>query len=335
MRLHNRRPKSSKPRNAQPTEKGRDISINNPRGVPLFLQAVRRGLRRHMLGYLLILPAGLILTVVLVYPLLSLIRMSVYDIEPLRHPAPIFSGFANYIRLLGDPNLRNSLAQTAFWTFGSVTVQFAIGLLAALILNETFRGRGLARALLLVPWAMPSVVGAFAWKWMYHAQLGLLNHILTSLHLVSRNVNWLGDPTTAMIAAVITNSWRGFPFMMLMLLAGMQNIPRELYDASAVDGASFWQQLRLLTLPLLKPVILVITLLASIWTFNNFTYIYILTGGGPAGMTEILVTYVYKNSFQFFHFGYAAALSVLLFAIVVLMSAIYIRLMSRGAGTGD
>ncbi len=335
MKLRNWRPKSSKPHNAQPAEKERDISINNPGGVPLFFHAVRKGFRRHLLGYLLILPAGLILAVVLIYPLVSLIRMSVFDIEPLRHPDPIFSGIDNYVRLLSDPNLRSSLAQTAFWTIGSVTVQFGIGLLAALILNEAFRGRGLARALLLVPWAMPSVVGAFAWKWMYHAQLGLLNHIITSLHLVSRNVNWLGDPTTAMIAAVITNSWRGFPFMMLMLLAGMQNIPHELYDASAVDGASFWQQLRFITLPLLKPVVFIITLLASIWTFNNFTYIYILTGGGPAGMTEILVTYVYKNSFQFFHFGYAAALSVLLFAIVVVLSAAYIRLMSRGAVTGD
>ncbi|MFO8035251.1 MAG: sugar ABC transporter permease [Anaerolineales bacterium] len=271
----------------------------------------------------------------LIYPLLSLLRMSFFDIEPLRHPDPIFSGFENYVRLLRDPNLHNSLAQTAFWTFGSVTIQFGIGIVAAIILNETFRGRGLARAFLLIPWAMPSVVGAFAWKWVYHAQLGLLNHILTSLHLVSHNVNWLGDPATAMIAAVITNSWRGFPFMMLMLLAGMQNIPQELYDASAVDGASFWQQLRLITLPLLKPVIFVITLLSSIWTFNNFSYIYILTGGGPAGMTEILVTYVYKNGFQFFHFGYAAALSVLLFAVVVVMSFAYIRLMSRGDVTGD
>lgn len=334
MKPLNRRPRFWRNSNMSSVADERDISTGISRGAPLLLRTVWRGLRRHGLGYLLILPASLLLVAVLFYPLLSLFRMSFYDIEPLRHPEPVFSGLKNYARLLNDPDLRGSLAQTALWTFGSVVIQFVIGLVAALILNESFRGRGLARALLLIPWAMPSVVGAFSWKWMYHAQLGLLNHILTSLHLISRNINWLGDPATAMLSAVITNSWRGFPFMMLMLLAGIQNIPRELYDASAVDGASFWQQLRYVTLPLLKPVVFVVTLLASIWTFNNFTYIYILTGGGPAGKTEILVTYVYKNGFQFFHFGYAAALSVLLFAIIVTMSAIYIRLMSPKGATG-
>jgi len=307
---------------------GRDTSACYRRGVPQSLSTAQSWLRRNGPGYLLILPATLLLAAVIAYPLISLFRMSLHDIEPLRHPGETYCGIDNYVRLLSDPDLRSSLGQTAFWTFGSVASQFVIGLVAALVLNESFRGRGLARALMLVPWAMPSVVGAFAWKWMYHAQYGLLNHLLKTLHLVPRNVNWLGSPATAMVSVVITNSWRGFPFMMLMLLAGIQNIPRELYDASAVDGASFWQQLRHVTLPLLRSVVFVITLLAAIWTFNNFTYIYILTGGGPAGKTEILITYVYKNGFQFFHFGYAAALSVALFAIVVIMSAVYIRLMS-------
>ena len=159
-----------------------DTSTDTRRGVPILLRLllyrVQRVFRHRVLGYLMILPASLLLVSVLFYPLFSLIKMSFYSIEPLRHPGQVFCGFANYARLMGDPDLRGSLARTVFWTFGSVANQFIIGLVAALILNETFRGRGLARALLLVPWAMPSVVGAFAWKWMYHAQYGLLNHIL-------------------------------------------------------------------------------------------------------------------------------------------------------------
>lgn len=243
------------------------------------------------------------------------------------HPQPIFSGVKNYLKILNDVDLRNSLLQTAYWTFGSVIIQFVLGFVAALILGETFRGRGLARSLLLIPWAMPSVVGALAWKWMYHGQYGLLNHMLRSLHLISHDVNWLGNISTAMVSVIVTNSWRGFPFMMLMLLAGLQNIPKEIYDASAVDGASFWQQLWYIILPLLKPVIFVVILLASIWTFNNLTYIYILTGGGPAGRTDILVTFVYKQGFEYFHFGYAATLSVMLFLVILALSLAYIKLM--------
>ena len=298
------------------------------RGVPLLLKKICKELRQKGTGYLLILPAGLLLLAMMVYPLETLIRMSLFSIEPLRHPQPIFVGIANYMKIFKDQDLFHSLIQTLIWTISSIIFQFGLGLIAALILNETFKGRGVARALLLIPWAMPSVAGALSWKWLYNAQYGLLNYILKGLHLIQQPVNWVGSPSTAMIVAILTNTWRGYPFMMVMLLAGMQNIPREIYDAGAVDGANFWQQLRYLTLPLLKPVIFVITLLSGIWTFNNFTYIYILTGGGPAGATEILVTYVYKNGFSFFHFGYAAALSILLFLIVLSLSLGYIRIMN-------
>jgi ABC-type sugar transport system permease subunit len=182
---------------------------------------------------------------------------------------------------------------------------------------------------------MPAIAGAFAWKWLYHAQYGLLNEVLTGIGIVDRGVNWLGDPGTALAAAIVTNTWRGFPFMMLMLLAAMQAIPRELYEASAVDGAPFGRQLRHITLPLVRPVVFVVTLLAGIWTFNNFTYIYVLTGGGPAGRTEILITYVYRNGFEYFRFGYAAALSIVLFGLVVVFSGLYVRLMASRGAFGD
>jgi ABC-type sugar transport system permease subunit len=299
--------------------------------ISSFLRDARRG----RLGYLYILPASLVLALVVVYPLVSLVWISLHRVEPLRGPAQPFIGLDNYSRLLRDGELLGSLGQTLVWTAGSVVLQFALGLVAAVILNESFRGRGIARALLLLPWAMPAIAGAFAWKWLYHAQYGLLNEILTGLGVVERGINWLGDPATAMAAAIVTNTWRGFPFMMLMLLAAMQAIPRELYEASAVDGASFGRQLRHVTLPLLRPVVFVVTLLAAIWTFNNFAYIYVLTGGGPAGRTEILITYVYRNGFEYFRFGYAAALSIILFGLVVVFSALYVRLMARRGAFAD
>lgn len=299
------------------------------RGAPLPLKQWKESFRKNRMGCFLILPAALLLTVVMVYPLLTLVKMSLYDIEPLRHAGEYFIGLKNYLKILQDQDLSHALLQTAIWTFGSVLLQFLLGMVAALILNESFRGRSLARALILIPWAMPSVAGALSWKWMYHAQYGLLNYILMGLHLISHNINWLGDANIATAAAILTNAWRGYPFMMLMLLAGIQNIPKELYEAAAVDGATFWPQVKYIILPLLTPVIFVVTLLSGIWTFNNFTYIYILTGGGPAGKTDILVTYVYKNGFDFFHFGYASALSVALFIIVFLLSLGYIKLSAR------
>ncbi len=284
-------------------------------------------IRKNRLAYFLILPATLCLAIVLFYPLFKVFYMSFFEIEPLYYKEPIFAGIKNFQKILSDSRFKGTLLQTAYWTFGSVALQFIIGLAAALIINEVFWGRGLARALLLVPWAMPAVVGAFSWKWMWHGEYGVVNHILKTLHLIPHNINWLGGISTAMAACIITNTWRGFPFMMIMLLAGLQNIPKELYDASSIDGASVGQELRYITLPLLKPVILVTTLLAGIWTFNNFAYIYILTGGGPGGKTDILVTFIYKQGFRFFHFGYAAALSVALFFMILAFSLLYIKIM--------
>ncbi|MEW6105898.1 MAG: sugar ABC transporter permease, partial [Bacillota bacterium] len=274
-------------------------------------------------------PTLICLLVVLAYPLALIVGMSFFDVEPTRHVGWVFTGMGNYREIVRDRDMWGSLANTAIWTIGSVAIQFVVGLAGALVLREHFRGNALLRSLLLVPWATPAVVGALAWKWMYHGQYGLVNAFLRTLGFREVSVAWLGDPRTAMGAVIVTNAWRGFPFIMLMLLAGLLSVPDTLREAAAIDGASFWQDLRYVTLPQLRPVVLVSTLLAGIWTFNNFSYIYILTGGGPAGRTDILVTFVYRNAFKYFRFGYAAALSVVLFLLVLLASAAYIRLVGR------
>jgi multiple sugar transport system permease protein len=272
-------------------------------------------------------PALLVMCGVLVYPLISVFRESLFRVEPTLSPDWKYVGLQNYIRIVADPDVAGSLGHTAVWTIGSVALQVALGLGAALALAKAFRGRGLVRAALMVPWATPAVVGALAWKWIYHGQYGLLNSALRGLHLDSLAVAWLGDPHTAMSAAIVANVWRGFPFITVVLLAGVLAIPRELYEAAAVDGASGFAAFRHLTLPLIRPALLISSLLAAIWTFNNFAYIYILTGGGPAGLTDILVTFVYRDGFQFFHWGYASALSVFLFFLVLASSLVYIRLL--------
>jgi len=277
--------------------------------------------------YVLTTPALLVMVGVLVYPLVSVFRESLYRVEPASSPDWSFVGLQNYSRILADPDVAGSLGHTAVWTIGSVVLQVALGLGAALALAKAFRGRGLVRAALMVPWATPAVVGALAWKWIYHGQYGLLNSGLREFHLDSLAVAWLGDPHTAMGAAIAANVWRGFPFITIVLLAGVLAIPRELYESAAVDGASGFAAFRRLTLPLIRPALLISSLLAAIWTFNNFAYIYILTGGGPAGLTDILVTFVYRNGFQFFHWGYASALSVFLFFLVLASSLVYIRLL--------
>jgi multiple sugar transport system permease protein len=270
------------------------------------------------------------MALVLLYPLGAITYESLFRVEPTLRPDWVFTGLGNYWRILHDADVWDSAGHTVLWTVGSVALQLLIGLTAALLLRETFRGRGPLRSVLLVPWATPAVVGALAWKWMYHGQYGLINTILRTIGFKDAAIAWLGNPHTALPAVVVTNVWRGFPFVMVVLLASLLAIPPDLYEAAAVDGASWAQCLRYITVPLLRPSILLTTLLAGIWTFNNFSYIYILTGGGPAGKTDILVTFVYSNGFQYFHFGYAAALSVALFLLVLGASTVYIRLMNRG-----
>ena len=290
---------------------------------------VSRRTYARLLPYVLLAPALLVLGGMLVYPLGYVAVESFFDVAPLRHVGWGGAGFGNYGRLFHDHQVVDSILRTGLWTVLSVLFQFAIGLWVALALRSPFRGRVFVRMLLLIPWATPAIVGALAWKWVYHGQYGLLNALLGSFGLGGLDHAWLGDPSTALGSVIVANVWRGFPFIAVMLGAALANLPAELHEAAAIDGASRWQELRSVTLPQLRPAILLCTLLSGIWTFNNFSMIYILTGGGPAGRTDILVTFVYQNAFQYFEFGYAAALSVMLFAIVLFPSILYVRQLSK------
>lgn len=285
--------------------------------------------RRRWLPYAFLAPAVLAVSVVVVYPITHVAVQSLFDVRPTKHEGWDFIGLANYTEAFADTEVWSVLGRSLFWTVGGVAGQFVIALAGALLLQNVVGGRWL-RAVFIVPWATPIVVGSLAWKFIYQEN-GLVNQILEGIGLGDLTHAWLAEPGTAMAAAIVANIWRGFPFIMIMLIAGMVAVPEELYEAAEMDGAGWWRRLRSITLPMIRPSIMASTLMALIWTFNSFSNIYVLTGGGPAGTTDILTTYVYKEAFSSFDFGYASALSILLFAIVGIGSALYIRAFGKEA----
>jgi multiple sugar transport system permease protein len=265
-----------------------------------------------------------------IYPIATVAVQSFFDVNPTKHEGWTFIGVQNYVEAVGDSAVWSVFGNSLIWTVGSVAAQLLVALAGALLVQQLAAAR-LLRAIFVLPWATPVVVGALAWKLLYQPDYGMINQLLGMVGLANLQHAWLADPHSALVAVVAANVWRGFPFIMVLLIAGMASIPRELYEAASVDGATWAGTLRRITLPLLKPMLLTSTLMALIWTFNNFSLIYVMTGGGPAGATDILTTFVYKSAFGSFDFGYASALSMMLFSIVGIGSAVYIRAFGKEA----
>ena len=268
-------------------------------------------------------PAALLLGIVTLYPLahvvwLSLERRSLLDPAP-----PSFIGLDNYLRLAGDERFWNALGNTLYFVAVSVSLELVLGLAFALAVQRPFRGRAALYGLILLPWAVPTAVSARMWEWMYNSEIGVLNHLLGA------QVNWLGSPAWALNAAILMDVWKSTPFVALLLVAGLQGIPPDLYRAAALDGASRWTVLRRITLPLLAPVILVALIFRTIDAFRVFDSIYVLTGGGPANSTETLSIYAYKTLFQSLEFGYGSTLAVSVFACVALAAGLYVFLLRK------
>jgi len=268
-------------------------------------------------------PAAFLLGIVTLYPLahvvwLSLERRSLLDPAP-----PSFIGLDNYLRLAGDERFWNALGNTLYFVAVSVSLELALGLAFALAVQRPFRGRAALYGLILLPWAVPTAVSARMWEWMYNSEIGVLNYLLGA------QVNWLGSPAWALNAAILMDVWKSTPFVALLLVAGLQGIPPDLYRAAALDGASRWTVLRRITLPLLAPVILVALIFRTIDAFRVFDSIYVLTGGGPANSTETLSIYAYKTLFQSLEFGYGSTLAVSVFACVALAAGLYVFLLRK------
>jgi len=286
---------------------------------------------RYRLPYGLLLPTAVVIVAVILYPFLynfwlSLSNMSLYHARDAR-----LVGLDNYKSIFAEPQLYIVLAKTIVWTVVNVFFHVVIGVAVALLLNQQIRGRGVFRALLILPWAMPQYIVALTWRGMFNYQYGSVNLILGKVFGIPP-VPWLSSETWAFAAAIITNIWLGFPFMMIIALGALQSIPTELYEAASIDGASSWQKLRHVTVPLLKPIMVPAISLGTIWTFNNLNVIWLVTRGGqPADKTHILVTYVYKAAFTYYRYGYAAAFSVFIFLTLLVIVKVYQRTAAREA----
>lgn len=285
--------------------------------------------RARLLPYLLLLPAFAVMGLVVFYPMLYNIVNSTFSVQEFER-APEFIGLGHYQDLLSDSRFFDSLRLTLVWTVGCTIAQYTIGLFFALVLNSRLRVIRYVRPLYILPWIIPGVAAAVAFRFMYANDYGLINVMLRSIGLDSVTQPWIATKETAMFAAVLLGTWKGFPFYMVMLLAGLQNIPEELVEAARIDGASRWQVVRHVQLPLLKAVSSVSLLLGIIWTSNYFDGIFLLTGGGPARATQTLPIYIYNVGFANFELSKASAVSVLLLVIVIVLATLYLAIARRG-----
>jgi ABC-type sugar transport system permease subunit len=284
-----------------------------------------RARRFDAMPYLLILPAAIILGVIFLYPLGDSLWLSLFRINMNRpgRGTP-FVGLGNYVDILTDADFYHSLWLTVYWSVGSVVGQLALGMAAALALNQTFPGRAIARAVILLPWAVPTVLVAIVFNTMFNTQ-GIINQLLLNAHLIGDYIPWLSSTTWSMPTIIIANVWKGFPFVAVMLLAGLQGIPGELYEAAHMDGASDVAQFRFITLPSLRPVMAVTVLLSIIFSLKSIDFQYIMTYGGPADSTRVIAFSAYDTAFGQFQFGKASAIATILTIITAAISYVYLR----------
>jgi ABC-type sugar transport system permease subunit len=269
---------------------------------------------------LFLVPALAAIGSISVYPVILGFWLSFRD-TTLASPVDSFVGFANYQQLISDSQFWNAWVHTIQFTGVSTLLETLIGLAIALNLVERFLGRGLVRACMLVPWAIPTVVTSKMFGWLFDGENGVVNYLLRSIGLIHSNINWLGSPDLAFWTIVIADVWKTTPFMALLLLAGLQTIPHSLSEAALIDGANSWQRFWYVRLPLLAPTLLIAAMFRALDAFRIFDLVYVLTGGGPADSTEVLSTLTYKNLFSALQFGYGSALSTLMFVTEIFIAA--------------
>jgi multiple sugar transport system permease protein len=285
--------------------------------------------RDRITGWVLLLPALLVLILVFAYPIGRALWLSLFTRNLGTKLQPVFSGLDNYARMIGDGRFWQSYWTTTVFTVTSVCLELLLGLGIALVLNRSFRGRNLVRTIAILPWALPTALIGLAWTWIFNDQFGVVNDILLRLGLIKMGINWLGEPTLAMASVIFADVWKTTPFISILLLAGLQSISIDLYEAHAIDGATPWQSFRQITLPLLMPQILISLLFRFAQAFGIFDLITVMTGGGPGGATEVVSLYIYATIMRYLDFGYGAALVVVTFLLLVAAVAIVAFLLNK------
>src|SRR5215467_6868667 len=281
------------------------------------------------LGYLFVLPTVVLVLSLVAYPFCYAIYLSMtrkYVGVP-----PVFVGLDNYIKLTHDGFFQRAVINSFVFTFGSVGVKLVLGVVMALVLTSRVRARSFWTGVLLIPWVAPTVVSALNFLWIFDYSLGVLNYLLVKVfHLLPQGVGWLSEPGTAMASVISVNIWRGFPFFGISFLAGMKAVPAELYEAAAVDGATAVRRFRHVTLPGIRNIVIIVVLLSTIWTFNDFAIIYILTKGGPGGATQVLPVLTYEIAFGAQRLGEAIAVALYMLPALALVIIVLARYMRRG-----
>ncbi len=286
-------------------------------------------------GWWLLAPAVILLLLVYAYPIGRSFWLSLFTQNLGTELQPVFTGLNNYGRMAIDGRFWQSIGNTTLFTAISVLLELLLGLGTALVLNQSFRGRGAVRTIALLPWALPTALIATTWTWIFNDQFGVWNDLLMRAGLIKTGINWLGDPHWALWTVIAADVWKTTPFIAILLLAGLQAIPNDLYEAHTLDGASPWQNFYRITLPLLMPQILIATLFRFAQAFGIFDLIQVMTGGGPGGATETVSIYIYATIMRYLDFGYGAALVVVTFLILSLAVAIAAFWLSKLRPAGD
>mgnify|MGYP003253866238 CR=1 FL=1 len=285
--------------------------------------------------YLLISPAVILIVGVMLYPLCKTFYLAFQNYNPAMPFANGFCGFDNFIKIFTTGEFYSALVVSLKWVVAEVILQVVFGMIVALILNQKFRGRGFFRALVFVPWAMSGVLTAVLFSLIYNQNYGVLNDLLTKIGLISENVAWLASTKVILGAVVVAELWRGIPFFAISLLAGMQGLSQDVYEAARVDGANKIKTFIYVTLPLLKDTIVLTTLLRTIWEFNSVDLIYSLTGGGPVGKTTTLSMLIANQALTTNNYGYGSAISVVSFFILAIIAVIYMKASGFGKGSEE
>lgn len=285
-----------------------------------------------MRAWLMMLPLLAIMTAVIGWPLVDTIRLSFTDAR-LVGTGGSFVGFDNYAAMLANPRFLSTLATTIWFAVASVSLEMVLGVAAALLVNQNFRGRTLLRALLILPWALPTVVNATLWRLIYNPQYGALNAALTQTGLADGYQSFLGEPSSALAALIIADTWKNFPLVALIALAALQAVPKEIHSAALVDGAGVLSRFRYVTLPYLAGPLMVALVLRTIEAFKVFDIIWVMTRGGPANTTRTLSILVYQEAFSFQRAGSGASLALIIALIVTVLATAYAVLIRKAAGS--
>ncbi|WP_375459706.1 carbohydrate ABC transporter permease [uncultured Enterovirga sp.] len=282
-------------------------------------------------GYLFVAPAVLLLVLFAAYPLASTLWLSLHDVEVFS-AAPEFSGLANYRRLFSSAGFWEGLVNGLVFSFFTVVLQLLVGIATALLLNNAFRGRALVRGLILFPFVAPTIVAVLIWKWILNDLYGVANLALMEFGIIKESIAWLGSPEFAMPSVVLINVWMFFPFITIQVLARLQVIPGDLYEAARIDGAGPLQRFWYVTLPELRSTILLVVFIRGLWMFNKFDTIWLLTQGGPVGKTATLPILAYMQAFQEYQLGAGAATSACIFMLLALFGVWYARKLKQEDG---